>query len=341
MNRILLFIIIIALAGPVSSWGAEQSENNYYLSFDEDDAVWQLQYGHKGRLRSLFENRDPGTTYLSLSLDNRSYRLRKSSFFNQYLEEYPGQIILHWSNKIIHVTQSIKVDNQIKGFKINISVRNLSKNYISIGLKQIIDTFNNTEEADFLIDGNNPVNGEKSWSGSSVPSYWETNPLKGDDFRIAYTAYGGRKPDQLIFSNWKRLSDSDWDFNVRENRDFSLLPYSIDDSAAGLFYNPVSVPPGSEISVRFALSVNGPALNLMETSDKEKSITLPAPTPVSDRGLILSYSFQYDLDLIDEYINEINTLLLLDNPVYNTQIEYYQGELEKLKQKLSHYEDIQ
>ena len=335
----LLFTLLILI---IPVFGVEQKDSNYRLSFDEEKAVWEMNYSHKGQLYALFENSDPGTTYLTIKLDNRTYKLQKSAFFNQHLEEYPGLIILHWSNKILHVTQSVQVDHQIKGFKVNVSVRNLSKNYLSIGLKQIIDIFNNARGADFLIEGDKPIDSEKSWTDGSLPSYWETNPTEDSDFRLSFTPYGDRKPDQIVFSNWKRLSDSDWDFNIREGRDFSLLPYSINDSAAGIFYNPVSIPPGTEISIQFALTAGGPALTLLqETEEPEKEITIPKALPVSEKSLILNYAFQYDLDMIDEFINEINTLLQLENPVYNTQIEYYLGELEKLKQKLSHYEDIQ
>ncbi len=341
MNRT-LSCLIFSLLVVLPFFGAEQKDNNYNLSFDEEKAVWEMHYSYKGKLYSLFENRDPGTSYMTVKLNDRTYRLQKSAFFNQHLEEYPGLIILHWSNKILHVTQSIQVDHQIKGFRVNISVRNLSKNYLSIGLKQIIDIFNNTKGPDFLIDGDKPVDSEKSWSDGDIPAYWETPPAENSDFRLSFTPFGDRKPDQIIFSNWKRLSDSDWDFNIREGRDFSLLPYSIDDSAAGIYYNPVSIPPGTEISVQFALTAGGPALTLLDNDlEPEKEISIPKAVPVSEKSLILNYSFQYDLEMIDEFINEINTLLQLENPVYNTQIEYYLGELEKLKQKLSHYEDIQ
>ena len=344
MNNVKHLCILIFLAfATIQLPAAEQNESNYYLAFNEDEANWEFRYNYKGSVMSLFENRDPSTSYHTITIDGRNYKLQKSSFFNQHLEEYPGLMVLHWSNKVLHVTQSVQVDNSIKGFKINISVRNLSKNYISVGLKQIIDTFNNKDGADFLINGDTPFDSEKNWSGSDVPSYWETNPPAGEDFRLSFTPYGDRKPDQLIFANWKRLSDSNWDISVREGRDFSLLPYSINDSAAGIFYNSVSIPPGTEISIRYAITVNGPALTLLEKPEEDEisDVSIPKAVPVSDKDLILSYSFRYDLEMIDDFINEINTLLQLDNPVYTAQIEYFQGELEKLKQKLSHYEDLQ
>ena len=341
MNNKSPFLVICCIFISSLLFSADQNETNYRLKYDETEAFWEFHYNHKGTVRSLFESRDPATSYTVVNVDGRNYKLEKSSFFNQHIEEYPGLMVVHWSNRILHVVQSIQVDNSIKGFKVTFSIRNLSKNYISVGLKQVIDTFNNTETADFIVNGNNHIDSEKSWTGADIPDYWETNPQDGDDFRLAFTPFGDRKPDQLIFSNWKRLNDSNWDFKVRDGRDFSLLPYSINDSAAGIFYNAVSIPPGTEIAVSFAITTGGPALTLQENVVEEKDVSIPKATPVSDKSLILSYSFQYDLDIIDDFINEINTLLQLENPVYTTQVEYFQGELEKLKQKLSHYENIQ
>jgi len=335
------FRVFLFLLSAFSIHALELKDNSSYLAFDEKDGVWQMHYDQGGTIRPLYENRDTRTTYINIVLDNRTYRLQKSSFFNQHLEEYPGLVVVHWSNKILHVTQSVQVDHQVKGFRVNITVRNLSKNYISVGLKQLIDTFNNAEGPDFLVDGDIPVNSEIRWSGADVPAYWETYPSEEDGFRMSFTPLGDRKPDQLIFSNWKRLNDSEWDFNVREGRDFSLLPYSINDSAAAVFYNPVSIPPGTELAVQYALTAAGPVLVDEEAVVTETAVSVPAPPPVSEKSLILNYSFRYDLELIDKYINEINVLLESDDPVYNAQTDYYQEELEKLKLKLSQYENLQ
>ncbi len=342
MNKRLLILGILILNIACFTFAAEQTETNFKLKFDETVSTWEMHYNSNGKVSPLLENRDPSTSYSVISVDGKNYRLKKNSFFNQHIEEYPGLMVVHWSNRILHITQSVQLDNSIKGFKITLSIRNLSKNYTSVGLKQIFDTFNNTEGADFLINGNIPLDSEQSWKGSDIPEYWGTNPEKNEDLRLTFTPLGDRKPDQIIFANWKRISDSDWNFNVRNGRDFSLLPYSINDSAAGVYYNPVSIPPGTEIAIQYALTSGGPVARPSETTKTETTdVAIPKASPVSDKSLILSYSFQYDLDMIDDFINEINTLLQLDNPVYTTQVEYFQGELEKLKQKLSHYEDIQ
>ncbi len=338
MNKLrLLFLFILTGAASASLSATEVKDNSSKMIFNEKDGVWSLYYNQNEKLRPLFEDRDNRTSYMDLILDNRIYRLQKNTFFSQYVEEHPGLIVAHWSNNVLHVTQSIQTDHKIKGFRITVTVRNLSKNYISVGLKNLIDTYNNADGPDFSINGTDPVNSERGWSGTNVPGYWGTFPDADSGSQLTFTPLGDRKPDQLIFANWKRINDSGWDFSLKEGRDFSLLPYSINDSAAAVYYNPVSLPPGTEIAVQYALTAGGPVL-----SSGTSSAAAAAPASVkNDKELILNYALQYDLELIDKIVDELNSLLQKDDPVYNSQIEYYTDELEKLKQKLSHYENIQ
>ena len=341
-NRSLFFYLVLLLCVVAVSAALEIKDNSSIISFNEKDGVWRLSYIQDGSMKSLFESRDDRTSYMTLMLDNRSYRLQKNSFFNQHVEEYPGLVVAHWSNKVLHVTQSIQRDHDIRGFRVTVTVRNLSRNYISVGLKNLIDSYNNDNGPDFTIPGNIPVNSERRWSASDVPSSWSTYP--GEAAQISFTAMGDRKPDSLIFANWKRLNDSDWEFNYREGRDFSLMPYSINDSAAAVFYNPVSLPPGTEETVQFALTAGSPVIE--RSVEKAGSISEPVlPDELEDtpegKQIILNYAMQYDLDLIDKMTSEIDSLLLTDDPVYNSQTEYFEEELEKLKQKLSRYENLQ
>lgn len=340
MNKIRYTAVLLMFLIMISGTGAlELKDNSSKIIFDEKDAVWSLYYNYDGKMLPLFEDRDNRTSYMNIVIDNRTYRLQKNSFFNQHTETNSGYAVIHWSNNILHVTQTVQADHSIKGFRVTVTVRNLSSNYLSVGLKNLIDTHNNPDGPDFTINGNLPVNSEREWTAAEVPSHWGTYPDSTSGSQLTYSNLGDRKPDKIIFANWKRLNDSDWDFNYREGRDFSLLPYSINDSAAGIYFNPVSIPPGTEIAIQYALTTGGPV------SGVKKNVTsLPAEgkseTPDS-KQIILNYALGYDLDLIDKMIDEINTLLKVDDPVYNSQIEYFETELGKLKQKLSQYENLQ
>ncbi|MDC7235813.1 MAG: hypothetical protein PQJ58_21505 [Spirochaetales bacterium] len=342
MNKLKITALVLMIVYGFCGLGAlELKDNTSRILFDEKNAVWSLFYNVNGKVLPLYEDRDSRTSYINIVIDNRTYRLQKNSFFNQHTESNNGYASAHWSNNILHVTQTVQVDHSIKGFRITLTVRNLSKNYISVGLKNLIDTHNNADGPDFLVEGNLPVNSEREWSGAEVPDYWGTYPGTESGSQLTYTTLGDRKPDRLIFANWKRLNDSDWDFNLREGRDFSLLPYSINDSAAGIFFNAVSIPPGTELSVQYALTAGGPVLSARKAPSSVSTAAPVARETVDGRQIILNYALSYDLDLIDKLIKEINMLLITDDPVYNPQIEYFETELGKLKQKLSHYENLQ
>jgi len=339
MNRSRLPLFLLwGMVSIFSLPAVEIKDNSSKVVFNEKDGVWSLYYNQDSKLLSLFEDRDNRTSYTDIQLDNRTYRLQKNTFFNQYVEDQSGLIVAHWSNNTLHVTQSVLTDHKIKGFRITITIRNLSKNYISVGMKRVFDTRNNADGPDFSINGSVPVNSERGWSGSEIPEYWGTFPDSETGSHFTFTPLGDRKPDQIYFANWKRLNDSGWDFNLKEGREFSLLPYSINDSAAVVYYNPVSIPPGTEITMQYALTVGGPVIAKDQPAVQSHKIA----EPVSDeKGMILNFALQYDLDLIDKIVDELNSLLQKDDPVYNSQVEYYEKELEKLKQKLSHYENLQ
>lgn len=339
MNKIRYAAAIILLTAGLTGMGAlELKDNSSRIIFNEKDAVWSLYYNIDGQILPLYEDRDDRTSYMNIVIDNRTYRLQKNSFFNQHTESNNGYAVVHWSNNILHVTQTVQVDHSIKGFRITVTVRNLSKNYLSAGLKNLIDTHNNPDGPDFQVNSNIPVNSEREWSAAEVPGHWGTYPNSSSGSQLSFTTLGDRKPDRLIFANWKRLNDSDWEFNLREGRDFSLLPYSINDSAAALYYNAVSIPPGTEISIQYALTTGGPVLGNKE--DIVSASTSTTETP-DGKEIILGYALGYDLELIDKLVNEIDSLLKTDDPVYNSQIDYYEKELGKLKQKLSRYENLQ
>jgi hypothetical protein len=70
-------------------------------------------------------------------------------------------------------------------------------------------------------------------------------PLRGD---------GVTTPDRLVLANWKRLSDSPWLYETVPARSFSELPYSINDSAACLYFGPQPLAAGATSTYQIVLS---------------------------------------------------------------------------------------
>jgi hypothetical protein len=61
------------------------------------------------------------------------------------------------------------------------------------------------------------------------------------------------RPDKILLSNWKRLADASWGFEANGQRNFTLTPYSINDSAAALFWEPQGVARGGTRKISFVM----------------------------------------------------------------------------------------
>ena len=64
-------------------------------------------------------------------------------------------------------------------------------------------------------------------------------------------------PQRLIVANVRRLQNSDADFAFEEHRAFNLLPFSVNDSAIGIFYDSVGILPNQKVF--FDVIFNGQA----------------------------------------------------------------------------------
>ena len=98
-------------------------------------------------------------------------------------------------------------------------------------------------------------------SGGSRPAFW-VSPLVGDpqDFGLMVMCSGAgiTVPDKIVFANWKRLSDASWIYDASTSRNFSMLPYSVNDSAACEYFDPRPLPRGAESTITMAHGA-GPA----------------------------------------------------------------------------------
>ena len=69
---------------------------------------------------------------------------------------------------------------------------------------------------------------------------------------------GDHPADRIVFANWKRLSDASWSYETSASRDFSLQPYSVNDSAVSQYYDPRLLAPGAQATVTIVLGKFSP-----------------------------------------------------------------------------------
>jgi hypothetical protein len=146
-------------------------------------------------------------------------------------------------------------------------------------------------------------------------------------------APGIEKPDSIVFANWKRLNESSWSYDVNASRSFSNPPYSINDSAIALYFDPEALQPGDERLINLVFG------------SYDQAGYLPDSQEINDRiaDIILEESDARDpakeLALVRELITEIDLLMKAGQEVPQEKIRLLRQLLETLKARKADLED--
>jgi hypothetical protein len=149
-----------------------------------------------------------------------------------------------------------------------LSITNVSEEPRPVGLRVLIDTYlGEGRGAHFGLADGRALETETALSQSEVGeslSYWvsSANPeeaeAEGVGLQYSVAGTGVTEASRVVFANWKRLTDSRYDFAVREGRRFSLLPYSINDSAVAVYYPEAELEPGETRNITSYLGNRDP-----------------------------------------------------------------------------------
>jgi hypothetical protein len=232
------------------------SLNERYGTF----AISYLEDPTKRTYRSLLFPEDARTTYFSLVINNQVFTPAGSSEFKQNLVERGSGARFVWTSKEVEVLQDFRflrsTDSAVSnGLEIAFTIRNISGRRLSIGLRYLLDSYlGEDDNYHFATEFIKPVTSELELT-PPLPDYF-LSPVKGADDKglmVMLDSFGLTRPDSVVFANWKRLNDSSWSYTVNRSRNFSRPPYSINDSAAALYYNPQPMEPGQERRIVLAL----------------------------------------------------------------------------------------
>jgi len=186
------------------------------------------------------------------------------------------------------------------GFKISYEAKNIGPRDLKLALKQIWDTYLGEKSGLHFITNNIArFDSETIFQGDTMVSFLVS---PGESASLGLLLDQLARPDLVIVANWKRLADSVWSYETL-TRGFSLSPYSINDSALGLYWNEIILKSGdSHVFTHYLLS-GGEGQEFVKnlktgvTIANEPVIT-PDPATSSSKGKLL-------LD-----IQELKTLLV-------------------------------
>jgi hypothetical protein len=144
---------------------------------------------------------------------------------------------------------------------VSVTIQNNTDDELSAGLRFLLDTcLGEAGFPHFRTDREREINTERSFSAADMPAWWSSRSSRSSraaenpSLLMPLSAAGVTTPDRLVLANWKRLNDSSWLYETAPARNFSELPYSINDSAACLYYGPAPLPAGASRTYLLVLS---------------------------------------------------------------------------------------
>ncbi len=303
---------------------------------------------------SLLLKQDPRTSGIVLLVNNKTSRLGDTFEFDQTVSQTRSGAEFNWKSKTLDVTEAFSFvtsvgNSMADGIKIEITIKNISEETLSIGLKYLFDTWmgeDNKQKVHFYTSDGTEIKEETVLKGI-MPDYWVSSP--GYDSAAGLLMMLDNSvvtaPDKVIFANWKRLDESGWTLNTKDGRNFNLLPYSINDSAAAHYYEPLRVPAGSSRKITLVLG-NVSKSGFSETQKDSSSSTLEdlykrVSTDTTAGGNVESIenTVKNELTLTEDLITHIERLLESDEPLSDSELEALNTMINKLESTQKKFED--
>jgi hypothetical protein len=259
-TRVSLGLALLLLSA-AASYGLEIREGLVKLVIDETSArvsLYRLVDVAKDRYEALIFDEDNRTTYLTLSFEGRQYKLGDSSDFRQTITRNEKGAVIEFKSAFAKVTETLEFARSAgaaiaDGVRLRVTMENVSQKDASVGLRFLVDTYLGEKSGvHFATPSKNKIAFETVMEGSAIEA-WAESPGEQSSFMIQLKGEGIDGPDRVHFANWKRLNDAPWLLDASAARNFTQLPYSVNDSAMALYWQPRAVPKGGSMTAGVAM----------------------------------------------------------------------------------------
>jgi len=349
---IFLIAILILIFVPLSLSALELKQGRLKLILHEKTGRFSLYYledVRTNRYSPLFLDQDPRTTYLSILVNNKVYRMGETSGFTEKLEKTNSGARFIWESSFLRVTQAFSFISSANsplsnGISIDIGVTNISEQNLSVGVRYLVDTnLGEKGNSHFETDTLSQITNEREFIKPRIPKYILSRSANAANpgLQIMTAAPGVTKPDRIVLSNWKRLNDNSWTYDVNTTRNFNQLPYSINDSAVALFYNPVPVKKGDKLLVSFpvgAFTNEGFALQGESSRGEIEQLFDKTVTQSSSMPQDIELAVQTDLIAVRDLIARINSKIENGEEITKAEIGVLYQVIQELKARKLRYE---
>jgi hypothetical protein len=214
----------------------------------------------KEKYEPFFVDQDPRTSFLSLIVNDRTYRLGESSAFRIRIDgSVPLKPVVVFESTFLLVTQEFSFIRSSSaalsgGISMTIRITNKNEQQLAVGLRFLLDThLGEKRQTPPFVSDLRSISSETVIYPGEGDQYWVSrNDSLGLMGSIPEADGAGR--NSIHIANWKRLSDVPWKMGYSQGRNFNFLPYSVGDSAVCYYYEPVPLDRGAERTIRILLA---------------------------------------------------------------------------------------
>ena len=247
---------------------AEFSDGQLRLVLHEDSGRFSLYFlpGDNSKPQALFSDEDPRTSFLSVMVNDRSYKMGDASGFRTRLGGDKLNPSFIFESAFMIVTEDFSFVKGVNsaltnGVKILITLENRGDRQVSAGARFLLDTKLGEGMSGFPFTTNRrTINSETLLTRIDGDRYWTD---RNDKLSLSGSFITGlpTDPDSIHMANWKKLNDVTWKAAYQAGKNFNYTPYSIGDTAVCYYYEPRALGRGEKVSFEFILTFND------ETSD--------------------------------------------------------------------------
>ena len=345
----LLAAILFLFTASFAAFSLELTEGRLRLVLHEASGRFSLDYRpdlEVERYVPLLDSTDPRTSDLRVRDRNSVYRLGNAPQFDLSVERDTGGAAFVWESGALRIRQSFSFVTSrsarlANGVLVELTIENLSEVAREIEARYLFDTYlAEANEAHFVTATEERIRSETRIEPSDSLTWWATPSPDHDSvgFQQMIAGEGLSRPERVVFANWKRLSETAYDYTVSSDRTFSLLPYSIDDSAAAVYYPAATLDPGAKRTITTLLGNLDPegyaeysvarteSAELLDRADDETEPDLDAETA---REEIVS---------VNDLLDEINTILENPEEYDEEDVEVVEEILRQLRNRKEAYD---
>jgi len=304
-------------------------------------SIYRLVDIAKNRYEPLIFDQDPRTSFLTLNVDGRQVKLGDASEYRVTVTRSDTGVRIEFRSASIVVRQLLDFAKSsgsalADGVRVGLEIENISERETALGLRYLIDTWLGEKAQLHFYSDKRPRIAEETAILPSAEDSWVATPGDKASFMVQFSGPGMDRPDKVVLANWKRLSDVPWAFDVNPTRNFTLIPYSINDSAMALYWEPVAVARGGTRKLAFAMgSLNEkgyPSATVMNQTDEIFAATVLGSSPPDS-----ATSMAVDLVAVRDLISRIDRAISQGGTISDEELSAWRKILDRLEERKKGY----